>query len=447
MDKINFFKKNRIYVIGGGLAGVEAARQITNFGINVTLFEMKPVHFSKAHKSENLAELVCSNSLKSNSIENAGGILKEEMRLLNSLVIEAADNTTVPAGKALAVDRDLFTEYITDSIEKNSKIELRREMYTEIEDDVLNIIATGPLTSDELVNNIMDITDQKNLYFYDSISPILNSDSIDYSKVFRASRYENEGEGDYINCPLSKEEYYTLVDEIIKAEKVDLHEFEDTGYFESCMPVEVMCERGRETLRFGPMKPVGLIDPKTGKSPYAAVQLRMENSRATMFNIVGFQTKLTYPEQRRVFRMIPGLENAEFFRYGSIHRNTYLRSPGLLNEFLELKNNNNIFFAGQITGVEGYVESAAMGIIAGINASMKFLGLKQRPVPAESSIGSLISYISGFSGKNFQPININFGIYPDLGQKLKKDKKRELIAKKALDSINDYKSVLSSQSF
>ncbi len=447
MDKINFFKKNRINVIGGGLAGVEAARQITNFGINVTLFEMKPVHFSKAHKSENLAELFFINSIKTNSIENAGGILKEEMRLLNSLVIEAADNTTVPAGKALAVDRDLFTEYITDSIEKNSKIELRREMYTEIEDDVLNIIATGPLTSDELVNNIMDITDQKNLYFYDSISPILNSDSIDYSKVFRASRYENEGEGDYINCPLSKEEYYTLVDEIIKAEKVDLHEFEDTGYFESCMPVEVMCERGRETLRFGPMKPVGLIDPKTGKSPYAAVQLRMENSRATMFNIVGFQTKLTYPEQRRVFRMIPGLENAEFFRYGSIHRNTYLRSPGLLNEFLQLKNNNNIFFAGQITGVEGYVESAAMGIIAGINASMKCLGLKQRPVPAESSIGSLISYISGFSGKNFQPININFGIYPDLGQKLKKDKKRELIAKKALDSINDYKSVLSSQSF
>lgn len=447
MDKTNFFKKEHINVIGGGLAGVEAARQITNFGINVTLFEMKPVHFSKAHKSESLAELVCSNSLKSNSIENAGGILKEEMRQLNSLVIEAADNTAVPAGKALAVDRDLFSQYITDSIEKNSKIELKREIYSEIEDGILNIIATGPLTSDNLVNQIMDITDRKNLYFYDSISPILNADSIDYSKVFRASRYETEGEGDYINCPLSKDEYYALVDEIIKAEKVDLHEFEDTGYFESCMPVEVMCERGRETLRFGPMKPVGLTDPKTGKSPYAAVQLRMENSSATMYNIVGFQTKLTYPEQRRVFRMIPGLENAEFFRYGSIHRNTYLKSPGLLNEYLQLKNNTNIFFAGQITGVEGYVESAATGIIAGINAAMKFLGLEQRPVPPESSIGSLISYITGYSGKNFQPININFGIYPDLGQKLKKDKKRELIAKKALDSINDYKAVLSSQSF
>jgi len=443
MEKINFFKKNRINVIGGGLAGVEAARQITNFGINVTLFEMKPVHYSEAHKSEHLAELVCSNSLKSNFIENAGGILKEEMRLLNSLVIEAADNTSVPAGKALAVDRDLFSEYITREIESNPRIELRREEYSDIENDVINILATGPLTTEGLVNNIMELTGQKNLYFYDSISPILNSDSIDYEKVFRASRYEEGTEGDYINCPLSKEQYYMLVDEIINAEKIDLHEFEDTGYFESCMPVEVMCERGKETLRFGPMKPVGLTDPRTGKYPYAVVQLRMENNRATMYNIVGFQTKLTYPEQRRVFRLIPGLENAEFFRYGSIHRNTYLRSPGLLNEFIQLENNKNIFFAGQITGVEGYVESAATGIIAGINAAKKFLGEGLTPVPAESSIGSLISYVSGFSGKNFQPININFGIYPDIGQKLKKDKKRELIAKRALDSIKEYKTVLS----
>ena len=443
MDKNKFFKKDRINIIGGGLAGVEAARQITSFGINVSLFEMKPVRYSEAHKSENLAELVCSNSLKSNSIANAGGILKEEMRLLNSLVIEAADNTNVPAGKALAVDRNLFTEYITERIEKNSKVELRREVYSDIENDVINLIATGPLTSVELVNNIMKITDRKNLYFYDSISPIVNSDSIDYSKVFRASRYENEVEGDYINCPFSKEQYYAFANEIIKAEKVELHEFEDTGYFESCMPIEVMCERGIETLRFGPMKPVGLTDPKTGKIPFAVVQLRMENNRATMYNIVGFQTKLTYPEQRRIFRMIPGLENAEFFRYGSIHRNTYLRSPGLLNEFIQLESNKNIFFAGQITGVEGYVESAATGIIAGINAAMKFLGREMKPVPPESSIGSLISYISGFSGKNFQPININFGIYPDLGQKLKKDKKRELIAKKALDSIMEYKAVLS----
>ncbi len=443
MDKKKFFKKDRINIIGGGLAGVEAARQITSFGINVSLFEMKPVRYSEAHKSENLAELVCSNSLKSNSIENAGGILKEEMRLLNSLVIEAADNTSVPAGKALAVDRNLFTEYITERIEKNSKVELRREVYSDIKNDVINLIATGPLTSEELVNNIMKMTGQKNLYFYDSISPIVNSDSIDYSKVFRASRYENEVEGDYINCPFSKEQYYAFTNEIIKAEKVELHEFEDTGYFESCMPIEVMCERGIETLRFGPMKPVGLTDPKTGKIPFAVVQLRMENNRATMYNIVGFQTKLTYPEQRRIFRMIPGLENAEFFRYGSIHRNTYLRSPGLLNEFIQLESNKNIFFAGQITGVEGYVESAATGIIAGINAAMKFLGREMKPVPPESSIGSLISYISGFSGKNFQPININFGIYPDLGQKLKKDKKRELIAKKALDSIMEYKAVLS----
>ena len=389
MDKNKFFKKDRINIIGGGLAGVEAARQITSFGINVSLFEMKPVRYSEAHKSENLAELVCSNSLKSNSIDNAGGILKEEMRLLNSLVIEAADNTSVPAGKALAVDRDLFTEYITERIEENSKVELRREVYSDIENDVINLIATGPLTSVELVNNIMKITDRKNLYFYDSISPIVNSDSIDYSKVFRASRYENEVEGDYINCPFSKEQYYAFVNEIIKAEKVELHEFEDTGYFESCMPIEVMCERGIETLRFGPMKPVGLTDPKTGKIPFAVVQLRMENNKASMYNIVGFQTKLTYPEQRRVFRMIPGLENAEFFRYGSIHRNTYLRSPGLLNDFIQLESNKNIFFAGQITGVEGYVESAATGIIAGINAAMKFLGREMKPVPPESSIGAL----------------------------------------------------------
>jgi len=443
MDKKYFFKKDRINVIGGGLAGVEAASQITKFGINVTLFEMKPVQYSEAHKSKNLAELVCSNSLKSNSIENAGGILKEEMRLLNSLIIEAADMTTVPAGKALAVDRNLFSEYITSKIKGNSKIELRTEVYSEIDNDIINVIATGPLTTKGLVNNIMELTDQNNLYFYDSISPILNSESIDTSKVFRASRYEDGVEGDYINCPLSKDEYYSLMDEIINAKKIDLHEFEDTGYFESCMPIEVMCERGKETLRFGPMKPVGLTDPKTGKIPYAVVQLRMENSKASMYNIVGFQTKLTYPEQRRVFRMIPGLENAEFFRYGSIHRNTYLRSPGLLNEFIQLESNKNIFFAGQITGVEGYVESAATGIVAGINAAMKFHGKEMKSVPPESSIGSLISYISGYSGKNFQPININFGIYPDIGQKLKKDKKRELIAKRALDSINEYKAVLS----
>ncbi len=443
MNKNNFFKKDRIIVVGGGLAGVEAARQITNFGINVTLFEMKPARFSGAHNSENLAELVCSNSLKSDSIENAGGILKKEMRFLDSLVIKAADKTRVPAGKALAVDRDLFSEYITGEIENNPAIELRREEYTEIDNERLNIIASGPLTSSGLVSSILKITDQENLFFYDSISPILNSDSIDYSKVFRASRYEDDVEGDYINCPLSKDEYYGLMDEIINAEKIDLHEFEDTGYFESCMPVEVMCERGKETLRFGPMKPVGLTDPRTGKTPYAVVQLRMENNRATMYNIVGFQTKLTYPEQRRVFRMIPGLENAEFFRYGSIHRNTYLKSPGLLNKFLQLEKDKNIFIAGQITGVEGYVESAATGIIAGINAAKRFLGEDLKEVPVESSIGSLISYISGFTGKNFQPININFGIYPDLGMKLKKDKKRELIAKKALDSISEYKSVLS----
>lgn len=443
MQKVNFFKKDKINVVGGGLAGVEAARQLTKFGINVTLYEMKPSRFSGAHISDNLAELVCSNSLKSNSLENAGGILKKEMRLLNSLVIEAADKTSVPAGKALAVDRDLFSKYITREIEKNPLIELRREEYTEIDDERINIIATGPLTSSSLVESIISMTGQTNLYFYDSISPIINSDSIDYSKAFRASRYETDQEGDYINCPFTKEQYYNLMEEIMNAEKIDLHEFEDTGYFESCMPVEVMCERGKETLRFGPMKPVGLTDPRTGESPYAVVQLRMENNLATMYNIVGFQTKLTYPEQRRVFRMIPGLENAEFFRYGSIHRNTYIKSPGLLNSHLQLVPENNVFIAGQITGVEGYVESAATGIIAGINAARTFLGRNMVDVPAQSSIGSLVSYITGFSGKNFQPININFGLYPDVGQKMKKDKKREFIAKRAIDSINKYLSLLS----
>ena len=436
-------KKTEIRIIGGGLAGVEAANQITKFGTKVTLFEMKPKHFSPAHKSPNLAELVCSNSLKSNSIQNASGILKEEMQILDSLIIEAAKYSSVPAGKALAVDRNMFAEFITQKIEENEDIELVRDEFTELEntDGSLTIISSGPLTSENLTKEILEITESDNLYFYDSISPIINADSIDHSKTFRASRYENEssGDGDYINCPLDKNQYESLVNEIIKGEKMETHEFENTGYFESCMPVEVICERGIDTLRFGPMKPVGLTDPSTGKTPYAVLQLRTENREDSMYNLVGFQTKLKYPEQKRIFRMIPGLENAEFFRYGSVHRNTYINSPTLLNEFLQLKQNHNIFFAGQITGVEGYVESAAMGIIAGINSVRHIRGKELIPLPHETSLGSLISYITDKERKNFQPMNINFGLYPEISGKMNRIKKRELIAKRAIEKISEYK--------
>ncbi|MGI9554116.1 MAG: methylenetetrahydrofolate--tRNA-(uracil(54)-C(5))-methyltransferase (FADH(2)-oxidizing) TrmFO [Thermodesulfobacteriota bacterium] len=441
---MNLSKKTEIKVIGGGLAGVEAANQITKFGTKVTLYEMKPKRFSPAHKSQDLAELVCSNSLKSNSIQNASGILKEEMKMLDSLVLEAAAYSSVPAGKALAVDRNRFSEYITGKIEDNEKINIVREELSEIDikDGAVTIISTGPLTSESLTKEILKITKSENLYFYDSISPIINADSIDYSKTFRASRYENEssGEGDYINCPLDKDLYESLVREIINGEKIETHEFENTGYFESCMPVEVICERGVDTLRFGPMKPVGLVDPNTGKNPYAVLQLRTENREESMYNMVGFQTKLKYPEQKRVFRMIPGLENAEFFRYGSIHRNTYINSPTLLNRFLQLKDNGNLFFAGQITGVEGYVESAAMGILAGINSVRVLNGKDLIPLPAETSLGSLLTYITDADRSNFQPMNINFGLYPVIEGKFNKAKKRELIAERAIEKISEYKS-------
>ena len=429
-----------ITVIGAGLAGVEAANQITKFGIGATLYEMRPSRKTAAHKTSGLAELVCSNSLKSASMENASGILKEEMKSLGSLVIEAAEASRVPAGKALAVDREIFSDYITRKIQDNELIDLRREEITKIPEGGIVIIATGPLTSDALCAEISSLTESEHLYFYDAISPIIDADTIDRSKTFRGSRYgrEDSGEGDYLNCPLSQDQYYELVDDLIRGEKVETREFEKALYFQSCMPVEVMSERGRDTLRFGPLKPVGLVDPRTGKTPFAVLQLRTENTEETMYNMVGFQTKLRYPQQRTVFRKIPGLERAEFLRYGSVHRNTYIDSPSLLEKNLSLKSRPDIFFAGQITGVEGYVESAATGIVCGINASRKALGLAPAPIPRETSIGSLLEYISTPGKTAFQPMNINFGLFPKVEGKMGKEKKRRLIAQRALGSISAY---------
>jgi methylenetetrahydrofolate--tRNA-(uracil-5-)-methyltransferase len=431
-----------ITVVGGGLAGSEAAHQIAKLGIKVKLVEMRPVKISPAHNSGNLGELVCSNSLKSDSLDNASGILKAEMRQLGSLIIEAADNNRVPAGKALAVDRIKFAEYITDQIESNPLIDLVREEFEEIPENLDSplIIASGPLTSESLSESIKKLSDSEHLYFYDSISPIIDSESIDHSIVYKASRYENgdQEEGDYLNCPLNRDQYYELIDELLTSEKIETRDFEKGLYFESCLPVEVIAERGKDTLRFGPAKPVGLKDPRTGEIPYAVVQLRCENKEASMYNIVGFQTKLKYPEQRRVFRMIPGLEKAEFMRYGSMHRNTYINSPKLMRPSLQTRNNDMLFFAGQILGVEGYVESSAMGIIAGINAAKVMKGEPPIVPPRETALGSLIKYITDTQVKSFQPMNINFGLFPAVQGKMQKTEKKKLIAKNALQSISTF---------
>ncbi|MFA9407797.1 MAG: methylenetetrahydrofolate--tRNA-(uracil(54)-C(5))-methyltransferase (FADH(2)-oxidizing) TrmFO [Candidatus Dadabacteria bacterium] len=431
-----------ITVVGGGLAGSEAAHQIAKLGIKVKLVEMRPVKISPAHNSDNLGELVCSNSLKSDSLDNASGILKAEMRQLGSLIIEAADNNRVPAGKALAVDRIKFAEYITDQIESNPLIDLVREEFEEIPENLDSplVIASGPLTSESLSESIKKLSDSDHLYFYDSISPIIDSESIDHSIVYKASRYEkgDQEEGDYLNCPLNRDQYYELIDELLTSEKIETRDFEKGLYFESCLPVEVIAERGKDTLRFGPAKPVGLKDPRTGKIPYAVVQLRCENKEASMYNIVGFQTKLKYPEQRRVFRMIPGLEKAEFMRYGSMHRNTYINSPKLMRPSLQVRNNDMLFFAGQILGVEGYIESSAMGIIAGINAAKVMKGEPPIVPPRETALGSLIKYITDTQVKSFQPMNINFGLFPAVQGKMQKTEKKKLIAKNALQSISTF---------
>lgn len=431
--------RDDVVIIGGGLAGSEAAWQAANHGAKVTLYEMRPKESTQAHKTGYLAELVCSNSLGSTDILNAPGILKEEMRLLNSLVIRVADEVRVPAGSALAVDRDQFSQKITQALESHPNVRILREEIKEIPTDCLCILATGPLTSDALASAIRELTHTKHLYFFDAISPIIDADSIDMDKVFRASRYD-KGTADYLNCPMDEATYGAFYDAMVKAEKVQPKDFEKVPYFEGCIPIEVMAERGKQTMLFGPLKPVGLEDPRTGKRPHAVVQLRPENVHGTCYNMVGFQTKLTYPEQRRVFRMIPGLENAEFLRLGSLHRNTFINSPQLLRDTLQLKVRGTAFFAGQLVGVEGYTESAAMGGLAGINAARGLAGLSLVTPPPTTAHGSLLTYITTTDPRHFQPINTNFGLFPPLAGNIRdKEQKRRKIGQRALEDLEAWK--------
>jgi len=430
-----------ITIIGGGLAGCEAAWQAASRGCRVRLYEMKPLRFSPAHTSPGLAELVCSNSLKAEGSATSSGVLKDELRMLGSLVLKHAEASRVSAGAALAVDRGQFSCGITQAIESHPNITLMREEITAIPPEGIVIIATGPLTSDGLAESLKDIVGGQFLFFHDAIAPIIEADSIDPEKTYRASRYD-KGEADYINCPLSQDEYYAFVRELLAADKVPLRDFETLTPFEGCMPVEVMAERGIETLAFGPMKRVGLINPRTGLQPYAVVQLRQENREATLYNLVGFQTRLKWPEQKRVFGLIPGLEHAEFVRYGSMHRNTYMQSPQLLLPTLQLKADQRIFFAGQITGVEGYVESIAMGLIAGINAARHAEGLALKPLPATTLTGALAAYITSPETKDFQPMNANFGILPALGVKTRKADRKLLHGQRALRDLKSWKDEL-----
>ena len=428
-----------VTIIGGGLAGTEAAWQILKRGHAVHLFEMKPQRFSPAHKTERLAELVCSNSLKSNDPASAPGLLKNELRRLDSLILYAADQTAVSAGSALAVDRDEFARQVEERLLQQKRFTLSREEITDIPQDGLTIIATGPLTSDALAQSISRIIGGACLYFYDAIAPIIEADSIDMKTAYWASRYD-KGTPDYLNCPFSEEQYKCFRQELLSGEKVEAKSFEDVKYFEGCLPVEVLAARGESTLAFGPMKPVGLINPHTGRMPYAVVQLRRENISGTLFNLVGFQTKLTWPEQERIFRKIPGLRHAQFARLGSIHRNTYLHSPSLLSPSLQLKSLTQVLFAGQITGVEGYLESTAMGLLAGLNAAFILEGNRLQAPPAETSIGALLHYItSSESAKNFQPMNINFGIldHPS-GRKMKKKDKHQFLVNHAIEVLSDW---------
>lgn len=424
-----------ITVIGGGLAGCEAAWQIARRGIKVKLYEMKPEKYSPAHSSSGLAEIVCSNSFKSSSLQNAAGLLKEELRIMKSLIISCADKTQVPAGQALAVDREKFSQMVTREIESNPYIEVIRQEIKKIPDEGIVIIATGPLTSEDLSEDIKEKIGSDYLYFYDAAAPVVTYGSIDMEKAFRADRY-GKGDGDYINCPMEKEEYHKFYTELINAETIEVHGFENKKVFEGCMPVEVMARRGIQTLAFGPMKPVGFINPKTGKQPYAVVQLRQDNIEGTLFNMVGFQTNIKWGEQKRIFSMIPGLESAEFVRYGVMHRNTYINSPKILNPTYNLKSHEDLFFAGQITGVEGYVESVSSGLIAGINASKILLGEDTIIFPKETVAGALSVYISQGSAENFQPMNANFGILSGIQENLKKNERNKILSERSLQNLS-----------
>ncbi|OGW63551.1 MAG: methylenetetrahydrofolate--tRNA-(uracil(54)-C(5))-methyltransferase (FADH(2)-oxidizing) TrmFO [Nitrospirae bacterium RIFCSPHIGHO2_01_FULL_66_17] len=426
-------------VLGGGLAGCEAAWQAAERGVQVALYEMRPQRPTAAHKTDQLAELVCSNSLGSSEITNAAGILKEEMRRLGSLVVRVADTCTVPAGAALAVDRAEFAARITKEISTHPNITVIREEVTTIPEQGPVIIATGPLTSDALAESLKTLTRAERLYFFDAISPIVDGETIDRSIAFGASRY-NKGGADYLNCPMSRAEYDAFYDALIAAEKVPVREFEKTPYFEGCMPIEVQADRGRQTLLFGPMKPVGLVDPRTGARPHAVVQLRAEDVHGQAYNMVGFQTKLKWPEQKRVFRMIPGLERAEFLRLGSLHRNTFINAPLLVRETLQFRQESRIFFAGQIVGVEGYTESAGMGLLAGMNAARL---IQHQPLlipPPTTTLGTLITYLTKSDPRTFQPMNVNLGLFPPLPTRIvQREVRRQKIVDRALNDLDRWK--------
>lgn len=434
-----------IQIIGGGLAGCEAAWQAANDGAQVVLYEMKPLRFSPAHQSDRLAELVCSNSLRGAGMNNAVGCLKEELRRCRTLFMEAADATAVPAGGALAVDREAFSAYLTEKIATHPNIELRREEIVRIPEEGTVIVASGPLTSEALSRDIARLTGAEHLYFYDAIAPIIEADSIDLSRAWRASRYGKGGD-DYINCPLSKEEYFAFVEALKQADKVPARDFEKMIHFEGCMPIEEMAQRGDLTLAFGPMKPVGLPDPRTGREPFAVVQLRQDDRHATLYNMVGFQTKLTYPEQRRIFRTIGGLEQARFARLGSVHRNTFINAPTCLERTLQLKTAPRIFFAGQISGVEGYVESAAMGFLAGLFAPRWVRGEPIPLPPGETALGALLAHLADSNPEEFQPMNVNYGLFPPLeGRKMKRADRRLAMAERALQSLSTWWNLISSR--
>lgn len=431
----------KVIIVGAGMAGSEAAWQVAQRGIKVDLYEMRPEKSTPAHKTEKFAELVCSNSLRGAGLENAVGLLKEEMRQLNSIIMESADINRVPAGGALAVDREGFSQYITDKVKNHPNVTVINKEIETIpqEDDAITIIASGPLTSEVLAKSIGELTGQDYFYFYDAAAPLISKESIDMSKAYRASRY-GKGTADYINCPMDKEEYEKFWQELTTAELAPIKEFEKAKFFEGCMPVEEMARRGIDTLLYGPLKPIGLEDPKTGKRPYAVVQLRQDNAADSLYNIVGFQTHLKWPEQKRVFGLIPGLENAEFVRYGVMHRNTFINSPELLRSTLQYKDRDDLLFAGQMTGVEGYIESAASGLVAGVNAA--YLAKGENPVifPEQTAHGSMCKYITSAVAKHFQPMNANFGLMPPLEERIRDKKlKKQKIAERALEFLAKFK--------
>ncbi len=429
-----------ILIIGGGLAGCEAAWQAAERGLTVDLYEMKPTRFSPAHELELLGELVCSNSLRSNAVDSAVGLLKEEMRRLDSLIMRAADATAVPAGSALAVDRVKFAAFISQTIEEHPRISIIRQEVTELpQPDVPVILATGPLTSEAMTASLIALTGEKHLAFYDAIAPIIAAESLDLNIIYRKSRWDDDNPGDYLNCPMTEEQYTLFIEMLGNAQTVPLKSFEQTKYFEGCLPIEVMCERGKDTLRFGPMKPVGLAHPETGKVAHAVVQLRAENREETMYNLVGFQTKLTYSEQKRIFRTIPGLEHVEFVRLGSIHRNTFICAPELLDSSLQMKKRPGLFLAGQLSGVEGYVESSAMGLLAGINAARLATAMDMAVPPPATALGALIHHLTESDPAHFQPSNVNFGLFPPLQKKMKKRDRGKFRSDQALTLLEEWK--------